>query len=169
MPEKTGDITGRKPVEVELLICEENLRYAAIAADIGTWHWDLVKNELIWDEKCKEHFGSPSDQTMTYETFLLPVHADDRQRTDNAIQKALQDKTECVVEMRVVMPDGTVRWVCSKGRGFYDAQDKPVCMHGITMDISRRKNAEEMAQKSELKFAAVFNAAPILLAVSKQM
>lgn len=167
MPEKTGDITGHKPAEVELMICEENLRYASMAADIGTWHLDLVKNELIWDEKCRKHFGAPADQQMTYEKFLLTIHEEDRQRTDNAIRKALQDRTECVVEMRVALPDGAVRWVCSKGRGFYDAQGKPICMHGITMDISRRKNAEEMVQKSELKFAAVFNAAPILLSVSK--
>lgn len=143
------------------------LEFASQAADIGLWHWDLVKNELIWNDRCKELFGYPPEYSMTYEAVLKPIHEEDRQRIDEAVQKALQEKEEYFAEMRVVLPDGQLRWVMSKGRGFYDVEGKAVRMHGIAMDITERKRAEEMLRKSEMKFAAIFQAAPVMLAISK--
>jgi PAS domain S-box-containing protein len=122
---------------------EERLQFASSAADIGTWHWDLVAKIMIWSDKCKELFGCPADYPIDYEAFLQSVHEEDRQSTDEAFQKALQEKTDYLVEMRVKLPDGRLRWVMSKGRGFYDEQGKPVRMHGIAMDITERKNYEQ--------------------------
>jgi PAS domain S-box-containing protein len=139
---------------------EEKLRYASTAADIGMWHWDLINNELIWDERCKEFFGYPPNYPMTYEAFLQPILKEDRQRIDGAVQQALKEKTEYSVEMRVVLSDGKERWVMSKGRGFYDDQGKPVRMHGITMDITERKLAEAEIQR--LASFPLMNPNPVL-------
>jgi PAS domain S-box-containing protein len=156
----TRDITERKRTEEEFKSCEEKLRYASTAADIGLWHWDLVNNELTWSERCKEFFGYPPDYAMTYEAFLNAIHEEDRQCIDEAVQKALREKTGYFVEMRVVMPDGQVRWVMSKGRSFYDDQDNPVRMHGIVMDITERKLAEAEVQR--LASFPLINPNPIL-------
>lgn len=122
---------------------EERLQFASSAADTGTWHWDLVTKELIWSDKCKELFGYSPDFTMTYEAFLQSAHEEDRQGIHEAVQKALQEKTEYLVEMRVKLSDGRLRWVMSKGRGFYDEEGTPVGMHGIAMDITERKKYEQ--------------------------
>ena len=161
------DFTERKRAMEELRISEERLRYASIAADIGAWQWDLMKNELIWDDKCKELFGYPPDYPMTYQAFLQPIHEEDRKRIDEAVSLVLKDKRDYFVEMRVLLPDGQMRWVMSKGRGFYDEQGKPVRMHGIAADITARKREEEAVldgqthareQSAELK--AVIDALP---------
>jgi PAS domain S-box-containing protein len=138
----TRDISERKRAEEEIRNSEEKLHYSATAADIGIWRWDLVNNELTWSERCKELFGYPPDYPMTYDAFLSSIHEEDRSHVDRAVHKALQEKTEYLIEMRVVLPDGRLRWVMSKGRGFFDDEGKPVCMHGIAMDITERKRVE---------------------------
>lgn len=151
----------------EVAEAKQKLEFASQAADIGLWHWDLVKDELNWNDRCKELFGYPTECPMTYEAFLKSTHEEDRQRIDEAVRKALQEQEECFVEMRVVLPDGQLRWVMSKGRGFYDEEGKAVRMHGIAMDISERKRSEELLRKSEMKFAAIFQTAPVMLAISR--
>ena len=148
------DITERKRAEEALKTSEEKLRYASTAADIGIWHWDLVNNELTWSERCNEFFGFPPGYPITYEAFLQSLHEEDRQRINEAVQKAQQEKTEYSVEMRVVQPDGRVRWIMSRGRVFYDDQGKPIRMHGIVMDITERKRAEEEIERLNASLAA---------------
>ena len=160
------DVTERKRVEEALKNSEEKLRYASTAADIGIWHWDLVNNELTWSERCNEFFSFPPGYPITYAAFLQSIHEEDRQRIDEAVQKALQGKTEYFVEMRVVLSEAQMRWVMAKGRGFYDDQGKPIRMHGIVMDITARKQAEEALRKSEKKFLTVFHAVPAMLGIT---
>jgi len=154
------DITKRKLVEEALKDSEEKLRFASTAADIGMWHWDLVNNSLTWSDRCKEFFGYPPDYPMTYEAFLQPIHEEDRQRVDQAVRKSLQEKTDYFAEMRVIMPDGQLRWVMSKGRGFFDDLGKPIRMHGIVMDITERKQAD--AEIRRLASFPLMNPNPIL-------
>ncbi len=150
----TRDISERKRAEEEIRNSEEKLHYSATAADIGIWRWDLVNNELTWSERCKELFGYPPDYPMTYDAFLSSIHEEDRSHVDRAVHKALQEKTEYLIEMRVVLPDGRLRWVMSKGRGFFDDEDKPVCMHGIAMDITERKRVETEIKMLNTSLAA---------------
>ena len=145
------DITESKRAGESINISEE-MRYAIAAAELGTWHWDFGNNELIWNDTCKELFGYPPDYPITYETFLKPIHEEDRQSVDNAVRKALQEKTEYFVEMRIVLPNGQLRWVMSKGFGFYDEQGKPTHMRGIAMDITEQKLAESALRESEQRF-----------------
>ena len=137
------DITDLQRAKEGLRESEERLRFASEAADIGMWHWDLENNELTWDIRCKEFFGYPPDFQMTCEVFLQPIHEEDRQQIHEAVQKALQGKKEYSAEMRVVLPDGELRWVMSKGRAVYNEQGKPVRMDGIAMDITESKRAED--------------------------
>jgi len=148
------DITERKRTEEALQISEERMRYASMAADIGIWNWDLVKNDLVCNDRCKELFGYPVDYPPSYDAFLQAILEEERQRIDEAVQRSLREKTEYFVEIRVAMPDGLVRWVMCKGRGFYNESGVPVRMHGIAMDITGRRQAEEDIERLNTELAA---------------
>jgi PAS domain S-box-containing protein len=157
------DVTERRRVEEALKNSEEKLRYALTAADIGSWNWDLANNELTWSERCNEFFGFPPGYLITYGAFLQSIHEEDRQRIDQAVTKSIQEKTEYFAEMRVVLPDGQVCWLMAKGRGFYDDHGKPIRMHGIVMDITASKQAEDALRLSEERYRRLYNETPVML------
>ncbi len=143
------DVTSRKRATEELRMRDELLRFASSAADIGTWQWDVVNNEFIWNDRCRELFGFPADQPITYKAFLKTIHPEDRVVIEEAIHNALKEKVEFYFEMRIVLPEGKLRWVMSKGRWLYDERGEPVRMHGVAMDITIHKKAEEELIKTQ--------------------
>jgi signal transduction histidine kinase len=61
------------------------------------------------------------------------------------LAKALNDEDGYETEYRVVLPDGRIRWIASRGRVKFNGAGKPVLMRGASMDITKRKQAEEAA------------------------
>ena len=148
------DITERKRNEEAVRLSEHRMYYATTAADVGVWNWDLINNEIIWSKRCKEIFGYAPDHPITYQTFMDSLHEEDRQRVDETVQKALQEKAEYIAEMRVVLPDGQVRWVLGKGHGYYDDRGEPTSMHGIAMDITDRLRSEQEIKRLNMELSA---------------
>lgn len=156
----------RHAVAAKLAESEESLRFASEAADIGMWHWDLVKEEMIFDAKSKELFGFAPDSSPTHQEAKRRVHPEDRERIDRAVSRAWRENEEYSEEMRIQLPDGSLRWIVSKGRAYYDETGRPLRADGINMDITKRKQGEEALRASELKFSRIFSAVPALIIVS---
>ena len=152
------DITERKQAEAALRENEERLRLAIAGSDLGSWHWDLRTRALEWSERCLAIFGIPARTAMSYEKFLGALHPEDRARTDDAVQRALQDGSEYRIEFRSVWPDGSVHWAVSLGRAYYDAAGVPTRMEGIAIDITERKHAEAALRESERHYRALAEA-----------
>jgi PAS domain S-box-containing protein len=136
---------------------EEKLRLAKDAAKMGAWDWNIVTGELVWSERCKALYDLGPDTAMTYQVFLGAIHAEDRARIDRVVKEALTGRTEYDAEMRVPWSDGSVHWVASKGRAFYDAAGQPVRMAGMALDVTQRKLAEEALRESEIKYRTLFD------------
>jgi PAS domain S-box-containing protein len=135
--------TSLKESEAALREREAELQLAQDAANLGRWAWDLRNGELSWTDRCKVVFGLPLDADVTYEMFLAALHPEDRARVDAGVKAAIQTQTDYDVEMRAVWPDGSVHWIASKGRVYFDA-GAPSRMVGVAFDITARKKAEEM-------------------------
>lgn len=132
----------RKRSDERLRSSEERLKLALTGANQGIWDWDLKTKVLTWDDRCKKIFGLPPGFPVTYEWHLDALHPDDRERVFQAKRFAISDRTEFHEEYRTFYPDGTMRWILGRGRGYYDATGEPQRISGIVMDISDRKQAQ---------------------------
>lgn len=151
----------------ELRASEERLSFIVEAAGLGTWDLDLVSDRLVWDNKCCEIFGLPPGTEMNYERFLQAVHPEDRERVDQAVQRTLSEGEDYAVEMRAIWSSGSVHWIASRGRAYFDEAGRAVRMSGAAFDVSRLKQVEEDLQQARAEakaqadnMAAIFDAVP---------
>lgn len=144
---------------------EQRLSLVLEAADLGFWDWDLRTNQLTWSEGCLALYGLPRDTGMTYERFLGALHPDDRERTHQAVVAALKHYRKYDIEVRTIWPDGTQRWIRSRGRAFY-SEGEAIRMSGVAWDITEQKHAEEALVRSEHRFRQMAESLPQLVWVT---
>lgn len=138
------DITERKQAEEMVVRSIERLTLATRAADIGVWDWNILKNELVWDDQMYALYGvKKKDFGGAYDAWLSSVYPDDRARCDEAIQQSLRNEKPYDLEFRVQWPDGTVRVLKAIGLVTWDPQGRPLRMTGTNYDITVRMQAEE--------------------------
>lgn len=123
---------------------EERVTLAADAARLGVWEFDTDTSRLWVSDKVRELFQFPREIEISYHEFQQRVHPDDRVARDQVVQNAIQNQTDYEIEYRVVLPDGKVRWMAGRGRCLPAGDGKSTRLLGVTMDITKRKQAEEL-------------------------
>lgn len=147
------DITDKRLIEeglaeVEKLFAEskERLKLAVDAAGLGTWDYNSLTGELIWDHRCKEMFNLPAADSITYNRFIDLIHADDKQKVDKALKRALEglDDGEYDEEFRTIeSADKKFKWLKFKGKAYFDADGVAYRFVGTSLDISVQKMLDE--------------------------
>ena len=134
----------RKVFEEKLRSVSERLQMAIFATNIGTWDWDIVNNNLIWDKTMYSIFGIVEDEFgRDCETWADTIHPDDVTKGDEALQSALRGDTKFDTEFRIVRPDKSIRYIKGDAIVVRDASGKPLRMIGTNLDITERKKAEK--------------------------
>lgn len=132
---------------------EELLRIALSAARMGVWNWDIIKNQITWSESKEYLFGlEKSSFDGKFETFINFVHPEDREKVQQAVIQAIENDAEYDVEFRIVLADGSLRWMVSKGDVFRDDSGIELRMTGVDIDITKRKQMEEALKESEQRW-----------------
>ena len=147
------DIDSRREIEDRLRLSEERLSIATQAAAIGTFDYDLERNELQWDDRCKALFGLASDASVDYALFLESLHPDDRQPTHEAVQQALSPAGPGFfsVEYRVCPVGGGAEcWISANGQALFRGeglQRQAIRFVGTVIDVTASKRAEETLER----------------------
>ncbi|MFA5328731.1 MAG: PAS domain S-box protein [Prolixibacteraceae bacterium] len=156
------DITHRKKAEKELKRLNDRISTATSSSLLGIWEWDMVNNQLVWDDQMYILYGLKiGDSPGAYENWLKGVHPDDRDFTNQIIQQAIRGEIEYNTEFRVVWPNGSVHWLKAAGQVFFDENNESIRMVGVNFDITERKNAEEALKISEEQYRNIFESAII--------
>ena len=135
-------MTEQKKNEEARKKSEENLQLAVNGAHLGTFYCDVPFDKIIWNDLCKEHFFLPQDAEIDFDLFYARLHPEDRERTRQAIDQCMNERTQYNVEYRVVALDGRMRWINAIGAGYYLDTGEPYRFDGITIDITEKKNHE---------------------------
>jgi PAS domain S-box-containing protein len=142
---------------------EEQLQLAQHASGAGVWDWNMVTDELDWSPEFFRLIGlDPRTAKASFEAWRKILHPDDRMATEQQIEAAIRNRTPLIIEYRIVMPTGEVRWLTARGNTTYDANGKPQRMSGICLDITERQRFEEALKESEERYRMMLEAAPML-------
>ena len=153
------DITDRKRIEQALQVSEERLRFALDAARAGAWSRDLRTDALTWSEGAYRLYGvDPSRTPLTHADWEQRIHPEDLPGAAEAIKKAISGQTpDYQAEFRVIPTPGTVRWLASIGRVEREGDGVPIRLSGINLDVTARKEAEEVLAAAHRQFQAILD------------
>jgi len=153
-----GDITDKIHAEDALKRSESALLEAQSIAHIGSWEWDVPGDLITWSEELCRIFGVPAGVVPdSYEAYLDCVHPEDRDLVDETVQGAYESLEPYHVEHRVKWPDGTVRFVDSRGQVVAGEDGSPVRMLGTAQDVTGLRIAEDARMEAEERFRRAFD------------
>lgn len=153
----SNNVTERRRAEERLKDSERQLAEAQHLARVGNWEWDIPTNTVVWSDELYRIFGlKPQAFGATYESFLERLHPDDRQRVSAVIEQAVASAGSFSHHHRVVLPDGRVRILHTRGAAVATGEDgRPVRMFGTAQDVTERREAEGQLKKSNEQLRAL--------------
>jgi PAS domain S-box-containing protein len=146
----------RLQAEQAAVASADRLRFALGAAAMGTWEWHIATNQLECSPTLRAMHGVDNvEADITFDRFTRDIHPEDRDRVLSALDTSLHGGADHQIEYRIVLADGSVKWVEGKGRLMRDERGTPRRMIGICTDISARKrlDAERFRLLEELDTA----------------
>ncbi|UIE38007.1 PAS domain S-box protein [Leptodesmis sichuanensis] len=148
------DITDRKLTEIALLEAQR-------IAHIGSWEFDLQTQVITWSEELYHMFGlDPSRPVPPYEEYLQKIHPDDRPKLLQCVEQAIASGTPYLIDYRIILPDGSIRYQEGRGEVIRNAQGRVVKLRGTALDISDRKQAEAALQEKQQQLTSLLNNIP---------
>ncbi len=138
------NLVRRRRAERSLRESETRVALATRAARLGVWELNTKTSEMWISDRMRELFDLEPGAVVDLNTIGNRVHPEDRAAREAAIDRAIHGLGEYEIEYRILRPDRTVRWISGRGRRMDDAHGKPTRVFGVSMDITERKEAEEL-------------------------
>jgi PAS domain S-box-containing protein len=132
-------------MEDELRRSESDLRQAQALAHVGSWRWDIARDELAWSDEMYRIYGiAPSVFPGSWKNLIARVvYPDDRARVEEANRALIENHNSQPLEYRITRPDGSVRTVWDEtGEVTKDDRGNATSLVGVVLDITDRKRAE---------------------------
>src|SRR5215468_425189 len=155
------DIDAEMRAREALRVNQERLNLAQKSARLGSFEWNIQTGEVIWSEETEALYGlPPGGFSGDYEAWAKLVHPEDRPHAEQAVRRALVDG-EYNAEWRVVWPDGSIHWIITRGKVFFDDAGRPLRLIGVDIDITERKRGREKLRESEQRLELALEAAKL--------
>ena len=147
------DITAERAMAAKLRDEQDFARLALSAVGgVGVWTYDMVADRYVCDAAIAALYALDPDaaaQGITREQFFANIHPDDRTALDQLLADGRGRAGELEMEYRLVHPDGSIRWVLSRGHTHADAQGRPVHRTGIGVDLTSQRQVEDQLRQSQ--------------------
>jgi PAS domain S-box-containing protein len=140
----------------------QRLQEAQTIGRIGDWEYDPVTETVTFSNELFALFErEPTDQQILFSEALLVFLPEDRPTVQGYFTRALATGIGWEHEVRIMLPSGKQAWHCSIGSAITDSRGTVVRIHGVTQDITRRKEAETALLEQKEQLRNLFDHAPV--------
>lgn len=132
--------------QLEILVQERttDLHEAQQIGHIGNWKLMLDVGSIYWSDEIYRILGyAPNQFNASYERLLAARHPDDAMEVQQSEYIALESENQHSIDYRVILPDGSVRWVHEEVRAERNAAGQMLSLSGTLQDITERKVVEQ--------------------------
>jgi len=138
------DVSHLRDTEKALRKSQALLNEAQKIGRMGNWEWNITSNEIKWSDETYRIFGfEPNAVVATFERFIGMIHSDDTDRVEEALKKALENKSVYQVEHRIILGSGEERVISERGQVSCNSEGAPIRMVGVCQDISEYHQAKK--------------------------
>ncbi len=163
------DLTERLQNQESLRESEQRMDLALTGADLGTWDWDLINDQITYSDRWGEMLGlQPHQLRGSVQLWKGLIHPSDLQPAQAAMRDHLDGRTEQYnAEYRMRHSAGHWIWVLARGRITHRGiEGRPRRICGTQMDITDRRTAEEKLRDKQVEIQQIFEALPDAVVVT---
>lgn len=145
----------------------EWMRFALASAGLGIWNMDPVSQQILWDDRCRELYGYPEGEGITYEGALKYVHPEDKERVSAAVNSALQavdDGQYNIIFRTIGAADNELRWLHCIGKAYFDKEGTAYRFAGTVRNITEEIKDNE---KQQMLLSLVENSPDFMAAATR--
>jgi signal transduction histidine kinase len=122
------------------------LSEAQALAHIGSWEWDIRRDNVTWSDELYRIFGVPPDSPPSgYAAYLERLPPADREFVNETVTRAYVDGRPFAFEHRLVRDDGTERIISARGRVILE-DGEAVAMVGTSQDVTEQRQVEKLRE-----------------------
>ena len=159
-----ADVTEPKRAEEALRRSEAYLAEAQKLSHTGSFGWKVASGEIIWSQETFQIFEYDPKIKPTADLVLQRVHPEDAAVVKQTIERASQDGKDFEHEYRLVMPDGSLKYLRVVARAFSDESGGTEFV-GAVMDVTAAKQAEGKVREQETELRQILDLVPQFVAV----
>jgi PAS domain S-box-containing protein len=117
----------------------ELYRLAAEHANSGVWHFDLLQNQLHWDDTMFRLYGITRENfSGAYEAWETSLHPEDKERAILELEAAINGEKPFDTVFRIIHPEsGEIGHIRAKGKVERDKEGKALKVYGTNWDVTR--------------------------------
>src|SRR5229473_4260119 len=144
------DVTVAKETERRLRRSEAYLAEAQRLSHTGSWAWDARRREFVFrSPEAHRMLGlDPDADTVPQQPLWDRVHREDRDRVIEMVRQALREKTGFEGDYRIVLPDGSTRYVHSVGHTVVGHDGEVTELVGTHVDVTEQHLTNEALEKA---------------------
>jgi PAS domain S-box-containing protein len=152
---------ARKRADEQLRDREARLELTVSSAEAGLWDLDLRTGRIRGNDLAKRLLGFSADEDVDVEKVLAAVHPEDRDLVRQRIEWVRLHQEGYGLEYRVQRPDGSVRWLSTRGRPYGGPTGESERVLGVTIDVTESRHAEQLVRESRVRLAAAVDVAAL--------
>lgn len=140
------------------------LQGAEELAGMGSFVLELGTGQVSYSPMLQQLMGLEAGERFTLHRWRALLHPEDRQAAEAALADSLERGKAFNMDFRILHGrNGRLRWLRGIGEAELGPAGEVVRFSGVNIDITERREAELAVQESEGRFAAMADAAPVLI------